>query len=210
MTTSPADRLQTRIFGASLIGAPLLLLLSSLFHAMDNDIGAGIVGFYAFLLYIPASSALATLLAERMPRWSIASRWLLVFACLGGVSYSVVRALIGAAEGKIDAAAITELHTIEEMGLPFILNMPGISFPLMMIAMGITLGRTGAVSALTSLGIVLAAIAFPASRIPDVPSLYFVSDSLLLLTLGGIGLRYLSAAPGRVAPDQAAPLAGQA
>ncbi len=204
MTTSPADTLQARIFSASLIGAPILILLSSLLHAMGNDIGSGSLGFYAFLFYVPAGMALTTLLADRTPRWAAIARIPLTMGALGGAAYSVVRAFIGAAEGKIDAAAIAELRTIEDMGLPFALNLPGIVFPLTMIAMGVTLWRTRAVSALTGIGLVLAAVAFPMSRIPDVPALYFISDGLFLLTLGGIGLRFLSARSEGVVRDGAA------
>lgn len=204
MTMSPADTLQSRVFGISLIAAPFLVLLSSLFHAFDRDVLSGSVGFYAFLFYIPAGMALTTLVAPRAPRWAVVARLLLTFGALGGAAYSVVRAFIAAAAGKIDALAIEELHTIEDMGLPFALNMPGITFPLMMVAMGITLWRTGAVSALHGIGIALAAVAFPMSRIPDVPALYFVSDTLFLLTLGAIGLRFIAAAPAYVSVRPAA------
>ncbi len=209
MTTSPADTLQARIFGISLIGAPLLLLLSSMFHGLENDTWSGTFGFYAFLFYIPAGMALTSLLAERTPRWAVIARIPLFFACLGGAAYSVTRALLGSAEGTINTAAMTKLREIEDFGLPFILNMPGLSFPLMMVAIGITLWRTGAVSAVHGIGIALAAVAFPMSRIPDVPALYFISDTLFLVTLGAIGLRFLAAAPAHVSVRQAA-LANQA
>jgi hypothetical protein len=194
MTPIPTTLLQTRVFGLSLIGAPVLLLLSSLFHALDRDVWSGTIGFYAFLLYVPAGMALTTLLAERAPRWAVVARLFVTLGSLGGTAYSVVRAFIAAAEGKIDAAAIAELRTIEDMGLPFALNLPGIMFPLTMGAIGITLWRTGAVSAVHGIGIALAAIAFPLSRIPDVPTLYFISDTLFLVTLGAIGLRFFSIA----------------
>src|SRR5690606_31198376 len=122
--------------GLSLIGAPLLLLLSSVFHAIDNDVWSGSIGFYAFLFYIPAGMALSTLLAARTPRWAVVSRLFLTMGAVGGAAYSVSRALIGAAAGKLDAAAIVELHAIEDMGLPFALNLPGITFPLSMMAVG--------------------------------------------------------------------------
>ncbi len=210
MTTSSADKIQARIFGASLIGAPLMILLSSLLHAMDSDVGSGTLGFYAFLLYIPAGMALTTLLAERAPRWAVIARIPLTMGALGGAAYSVVRAFIGAAEGKINASAVAELRTIEDMGLPFALNLPGIVFPLTMIAMGITLWKTGAVSAVTGLGIALAAVAFPMSRIPDVPALYFISDGLFLLALGGIGLRFLSSGAANSARNRSAALGARA
>lgn len=204
------DTLQFRTFGISLIVAPLLILISSLFHAMDRTVWSGSIQVYAFLFYVPACLALTTLLAARTPRWAMASRMLLTLGCLGGACWAATRALIGAAEGTLDAAVITELYAIEDTGLPFALNLPGVAFPLTMVAVGITLWRTGAVSALHGIGIALAAIAFPMSRIPNVPELFFISDVLFLLTLGAIGLRFLSSGAAITAQDGAATVVARA
>ena len=88
---------------------------------------------------------------------------------------------------------MADLVTLYEDGLPLILTLPGLCFPLSMIALGITLWRTRTVPAWAGIVLALAGVAFPLGRVPAIYVLYPVADVLFIVSMGWIGLRsYLS------------------
>ncbi|MGF1473789.1 MAG: hypothetical protein ACFB50_18865 [Rubrobacteraceae bacterium] len=209
MNTSRADELQDRVFGACMIAAPLLLLLSSVAYwtggGPDSSTLGASIQVYAMFLFIPVVLGLSRLLWARAPRLAVAGRLLAIFGCVGGVGYGVARAFQAAAEqAGLGEAALAELARIYDFGLPLILNLPGVIFPLSMALLGVALWRTRAVPAWVGLLLALAGVGFPISRIPELQLLYYVADGLFIASLGWIGLRnFLSPAAAKTGTEVA-------
>jgi hypothetical protein len=193
MNTSRADQLQDKVFGVCMILAPILLLVSSVaFNLVGDTLGGGVL-VYASFVFIPAVLGLTGLLWERVPRLAVALRLLAIFGCVGGACFGAVEAFVGAvAQTGASEATVADLVALYNSGLLF-LDPLGLSFPLSMIALGITLWRTGTVPAWAGIVLVLAGVAFPIGRVSTIYALYPVADVLFIVSMGWIGLRsYLS------------------
>ena len=193
MNTSRADQLQDTVFGVCMILAPILLLVSSVaFNLVGDTLGGGVL-VYASFVFIPAVLGLTGLLWERVPRLAVALRLLAIFGCVGGACFGAVEAFVGAvAQTGASEATVADLVALYNSGLLF-LDPLGFSFPLSMIALGITLWRTRTVPAWAGIVLILAGVAFPIGRVSTIYVLYPVADVLFLVSVGWIGLRsYLS------------------
>lgn len=194
MNTSRADQLQDTVSGVCMIMASLLLLISSVAGGLGRDRLDGTIGLYAFFLFIFAVLGLTRLLWDRAPRVAVALRLLAIFGCVGSVGFGVTTAFLGAAEqAGASEATLRDLEEIYGFGLPLLLQLPGITFPLSMVLLGIVLWRTRAVPAWTGIALALAGVAYPLGRAPDIQVLFYVADGLFIVSLGYIGVRsYLS------------------
>ena len=209
--TASATKLETRILGLSLIAAPILLLISTLFHLGGSDKWSGTAQVHGIMLFIPAGFALASFFARQAPRVAVVARSLVVLGSAGGIGYGVSRAIIGAAEDAgLGADVIAELTAIEDTGIPLALNALGLLFPLAFAFVGFNLWRTRVVPRWAGLAMVAAAFAFPFTRIPDIAQLYPVSDLLFVISFGFLGFRYVTSATVQAAPTQATALAARA
>lgn len=174
------------VSGASLIAGPLVLLASSFFHltggGMDSDDTGGTLQILAFFLFIFGVLGLTQLAAERAPRAAIVLRVLLVFGCVYGVINGVGSVLADAA-----GAGLTSLPS----GLAMLLIFPGLAFPLSLLALGLLLWRTETVPASAGIALALGAFLFPVGRIPDIIAVYFITDVLLIVSMGWIGASML-------------------
>lgn len=75
-------------------------------------------------------------------------------------------------EAGASEATVADLVALYSDGLPLILNLPGILFPLSMIALGIALWPTRVVPAWTGIVLALAGAAFLVGRFPGIYVLY--------------------------------------
>jgi hypothetical protein len=193
MNTSRADQLQDKVFGVCMILAPILLLVSSVaFNLVGDRLGGGVLVYASFVL-IPAMLGLTGLLWERVPRLAVALRLLAIFGCVGGAGFGAVEAFVGTvAQTGASEATVADLMASFSSFL-FFLDPLGLSFPLTIIALGITLWRTRTVPAWTGIVFALAGVAFPIGRVSEIYVLYPVADVLFIVSMGWIGLRsYLS------------------
>jgi hypothetical protein len=197
-----ADRLWEKVGGICLIGAPLLVAIGSPFWFSDSTLlWAGAIQMYAWLLFIPALLCLARLLQHQAPRLAVVSGTLGIFGSVGGLNFGTFGAYLWATgTAGVDAATVREIQQIADAQLFPILNLPGIFFPISLLVLSIGLFQTRAVPRWTAILLGIGAISFPLGRIPDIQVLYHLSDALLLIPLGWIGLRTLAEeAPSRVA-----------
>jgi hypothetical protein len=199
MDMSRTDELQHRVLGISMILAPSLLLLSSVIGWSGSEQWAGVIQVYAMFLFIPTALGLTSLLWARVPRLAVALRMLLFFGCVGGIGYGLAVAIDAAMEGaRVDQTALDELTDIVESGLPLVLNLPGITFPLSLVVTGFTLWRTRAVPTPPATLLVLAGVGFPISRIGGIEPLMIVVDATFVVALGWIGSTFLRSSAGSV------------
>jgi hypothetical protein len=148
-------------------------------EGMNSGEVAGAVQVWAFIGFALAAVALTERMASVAPRARATLLALALAGVAGGVGYGV------------DAiqAALNDTTSIQEMdsvAASFALQVPGILFPLSFAAIGVALARTRSAPAWAAWLLVIGALLFPMSRIPDIEALAVAADVLLLLALVAI------------------------
>lgn len=167
------------------MAAPALLLASTIAYVangegMNDGEAGGAIQVWAMIAYAVTVVGLSRLLDADAPR---AADVLLVAGLVGtagGVAYGI---------DSIQAALVGG-ESLQEMGsaaASLALQVPGVLFPLGLAALGVVLLRNGLVTRWTGTGLVVGALLFPASRIPDVEVLAIASDLVLLAALVPFG-----------------------
>jgi hypothetical protein len=202
MNENKANNWQEKIYAASMVIAPLLLLATSFAEwtgsGPEKDGFGGSLKVLTMFFFIFVILGLTHLLWNRTPRFAVIARFIGVLACVGGAGYGYlgvfydVQVQAGASEALL-ALFMSLANGMEGgfTGAP-ILQYVGILFPLTFIALGIALWRTGAVPAWAGITLALAGLMFPTSRIPDIAMVNYLADLLFVVSLGSIGLSYFS------------------
>jgi hypothetical protein len=188
-----ADRLQEKVWGVCLIVAPLMVAVSSAFRFDEGTLyAAGLAQMYGAYLFIPAILGLTALLRERAPRLAVFGGLTGILGYVGGINFATFDLYTWAARaaGADDATVRAIIGVAENQLLP-VLNIPGITGPLTLLALGIGLFRTGVVPKWVAVLLGIGAIAFPLGRVPEIQLLLHLSDLLLFIPLAWIGFRYL-------------------
>lgn len=173
--------LRDRVLATAMIGAPVLLLASTLVSMPDDNfaesVPQGVLLMFAMGAFFLAYVAVIGLLRDALPRLAAL---LLVPAALGaqaGVAFGVV--VIARAKGL-------ELQAGDPLEIAF--NAPGILFPLTWMALGACMLYAKAAPAWTGVTLALAGLGFPVSRIGTVAEIAVVSDMLFVAALTGLAV----------------------
>ena len=173
---------QDCLFGAAMIIGPLLLFVSTLVYAagggLNGDRAGGAIQVYAFAVWGLVVIGLTRLLEGPFPRAAAVLTLVGALGVAGGVAYG------------IDSIHVAETGvTAEDIGAagPLALYIPGILFPLAHISIGIALLLGNVRPRWCGMVLIVAAILFPASRIPSVEALAIATDVLFLLALAPLG-----------------------
>ncbi|MBX3000606.1 MAG: hypothetical protein KF893_18950 [Caldilineaceae bacterium] len=183
-----AHEWEQRIWGVSLIAAPLLLALATLFW-QDGRLGitGGTLQVYAYLFWIPAFMGLFYPLRQKMPRYATLGLLIAIYSCLAGNNFGM--------DGIYEQAypVIASDDSRQAMGLSslLVLFVPGALFPLSLLTVAIMLWRTRSVPVWVALLLAVGAIAFPISRIPRIELIAMISDIALIIPLIWLGWQYL-------------------
>ena len=171
-----------RLFGAAMIVAPMLLLVSTVAYAADGGLNSGRAGgaiqVYAMGVWVLVVIGLTRLLETPFPRAAAVLTLIGALGVAGGVAYgidSIHVAETGGSAENIGAAGALALY------------IPGLLFPLAHISIGIALLLSNVRPRWCGLVLIAAAILFPASRIASVEALAVASDALFLLALAPLG-----------------------
>lgn len=191
MTNTP----RARLLGAAAIAAPVLLLASTLAYiaggdGMNDGEAGGAIQVWAMIAYAVVVVGLARLLATESPGLADVLLVAGLAGTAGGVGYGI---------DSIQAALVSgeSLQEMESAAASLALQVPGILFPLGLAALGFALLRADLVNRFTGAGLVVGALLFPASRIPDVEALAVVADVVLLAALVPFGWSLVRAAGDR-------------
>lgn len=198
-----------RLIGAATAAAPVLLLLSTISYISagdgmnDGEVG-GTIQVWAMIAFAIAMVALARLLERSSPRAAVTLTIVGLIGAAGGVAYGI----------DSIQAAVFETGSIQETdsaAAPLALQLPGLLFPLSLIALGVMLARTKTVEPRLGWMLAAGALLFPLSRIPDVETLAVAADALLVLALVPLGLRiFRGAVSGQLMPERRPDLAPRA
>lgn len=166
----------------ALVLAPALLLASSIAYVAAGEFGeesaGGLLQVLSMSIFVLALLALVAIIDDVVPRGAAA---LLLFGCLGcagGVSYGINAIVI--ANGGPDLNDLT--------GAASIVKVIGPIFPLVFIAIGLTLWRKQLAPVAGALAIVIGAVLFPISRVGGIAPIAFVADTLLLIGLTTVAM----------------------
>ena len=182
-----------RLFGASMIVAPALLLVSTLAYiaggGLEEARSGGVIQIFAMGLWILVVMGLSRLLEPSSPRAAVLLAVIGALGVTGGIAYGM---------DSIHVAVTGQ--SAEDMGYAALsLYVPGLLFPASMIGFGAALSRVNVVPRWAALTILLAGILFPVSRIGSIEPLALVVDSIFVLALAPIGWRLLAQSQ----PDEA-------
>ncbi len=204
MTESPSPR--TRVLGGAMIAAPVLTLASTLAYTAGDGMGADPVGgsvqVYAFVATSLAIVGLTRLLEAPLPRVSAVLTILGMLGVAGGVAFGIDSIVY--ADDPV--AALSEQ---ESAAAGLALFLPGITYPLALIGIGLSLAMTGVTARWSALTLALGGLLFPMSRIPGIEPLAVIADVVLLVGLAPIGWSVLTGR-WRTARAVAAPSSGWA
>lgn len=193
MTTDP---IQHRFWGICLVLAPLVSGASTFFwQRVNGRIEYGAIGgallVIATVFWIPSFAALFALLRPRMPRvgtWGPLVAW---YGCLGGAAFGF-DGLYAEAFGLAHQARLVAWSQYKT-AFDVTLLWPGPVFPLSLLLLGVLYVRTRITPMWVGALLVLAGLAFPASRIPRIAAIAHAADLLMFVPLAWLGWRYLSA-----------------
>lgn len=184
---------ERKLYGVSLILAPLLLAVATFFW-QDGAIGmvGGTIQVYAYLFWLPAMLGLLSLLRPTMPNFAVWGVLLVTWVCLAGNNFGM-QGIYEASFGQAGADEAQLAAANGAMGVAgvLVLYLPGLLFPLTLVLLGILLWRKRAVSPILAVLLCVGALAFPASRIPRIDLIAHLADLLLLVAAGGIGWQLL-------------------
>jgi hypothetical protein len=202
MNENLANQWQNKLYGAALIITPLLLLATSIAEwtgsGPEKDGFGGTLKVLTMFLFIFVVLGLTHLLWTRAPRTAVIGRFIGILGCTGGIGYGFLGVFYDVlVQAGASEALLAEFMTLANgldsglAGVP-ILQVPGFIFPLTFIGLGIALWRTRVVPAWAGIILAVAGLMFPIGRFPDVPSVNYLADLFFVVSLGWIGLSYLS------------------
>jgi hypothetical protein len=177
-THGPIARLQ----GAALIAAPVLLATSTVAYGATGGMGhsqiGGAIQVYAMVAFPLGLLGLVRRLEEAHPRLAALLSALVVCGAAGGVAFGV-----DAVHGAVHSDAPLRNLAIA----PLFLHLPGLTFPLSLIGVGLALARSGAAPRWSGYALALGGALFPLSRIPAIVGLALVSDLSVAAALVPLG-----------------------
>ncbi len=172
-TGSPVDRLLT----LGLILSPAITLISSVLYAArgwdDADaalfhIVGGLIGALLVLRLVTYLNAVPRLAAVALAVGMIGSGGVVAYG------FNTIEVSLGVVD------------LVDRTGAAFILKPLGLCWPFALLLLGIGLLRAGRVPSGVGIGILVAAVLFPVSRIANIAWLAIIVDTLLLLCLAAI------------------------
>lgn len=192
--TGLADRLQEKIAGVGLIAGALLWAPTTIFEYSSEEMlfWAGLVGLVVYILLIPGLLGVARLLRQRAPRLSVVAGLLATVGCVAAAGFQMAVWYEWAAReaGTPEAIMTAIMETTEERVFPFLVIF-SIQFPISLLTLGVGLFRTGAAPTWVAALLGIGAIAFPVGHIGSIQIVQHLSESLLLVPLVWLGLRFL-------------------
>jgi len=186
--TDPATP-TSRLFGAAMILAPAVSLVSTVVYVLggglNEDQAGGVIQLYGVVAYAVAIIGLLRLLERPLPRFSAVFTALGMMTVAAGVGFGM-DSIVKAAN---PAAALSESHSA---AATLALVVPGLTFPLTWIGLGLALARTAVIPRWSGYAIALGGLLFPVARIPGIDALALIADVVLLAGLAPVGLSILA------------------
>jgi hypothetical protein len=195
MNTAPLERAS----GVAALLAPVLLLVSTIaFFTIGGGIGNGAVGgvalVFAMILFAIAVVGLARAAEPDAPLFAAVVTVGGLTGIVGGVGFAVdsIQAQLFGTPG------------LDEVSLAGVLalRVPGLTFPLSMVALAALLAVTKRAPRGLAAALALAAVLFPLSRIGGLMPVAIASDLLFIGAMGTLGMGMLRGTLHRSRPER--------
>lgn len=194
------DRFNRTAQGVSLIAGPALTVASTFLWDADGRHGVtgGALAALSSVVWLYGLLGLWDRLRPERPVWATIGSLAAILGSFGGIAFG----LQGFYEGVFGLSGEQSLDALAEhpVAAQFVLWLPGPTFPLSMIALGVGLLLARKAPLWTAALFVLAGAAFPISRIPRIEAIAHVADLLLLIPSAYLGVTLLVAFSGRTRP----------
>ena len=194
--TTLADRLQEKVAGVCLIAGALLMAPITFFEYTEGMLfGAGAIGLLVYALLIPGLLGIARLLRQPAPRLSVVAGLMATFGCVSGATFqtAILHEWAARAAGTPEATVAAIMEVTEGRVFP-VLVILGILFPISLLTLSVGLFRTGVAPTWVAALLGIGAIAFPVGHIGSLQLVQHLAETLLLIPMIWIGLRYLTGA----------------
>lgn len=185
-----------------LIAAPLLLLTGSLFALVSNEIN---FASYVFskagaAMFVFAIFVLVQMLKPEMEKLALIAGGIAIIGAISGTT--LVSFIHFGNELKsfgLDAATLQTMKTsFGEFYMTMVfVPLPGLFLPIGLTALSVGLFWKKVVPRPVAVVLAVAAISFPFGRIPQIPAIFVITDSLFLISLGYTGWQIFSSALSR-------------
>lgn len=198
--TALADRLQEKVAGVCLIAGALLWAPTTHFDYSGRLFWAGVFGLVSYALLIPGLLGIARLLRQPAPRLSVVVGLLVAAGCVGGATFQAALLHEWAARtaGTPEAMMAAIMQVTEGWVFP-VLVIFGILFPVSLLTLGVGLFRTRSAPTWVAVLLGIGAIIWPVGHIGSIHLVSHVAETLALVPLVWLGLRFLRGVPQVVA-----------
>ncbi len=185
--------LDQKVWGISLMVAPLLFALSTFFW-QNGEYGTvgGSIMVLSTVFWIPAFTGLFTLLKAKMPYYAAFGWMVAIYGCVGGSNFGF-EGLYNAVYGISNERSL-QTYSLYPWSFNLTLFWPGPLFPLSLLVLGINLVRCKSVQWWVGVLMGAAAVIFPLSRIPRIALMAHLADAVLMIPLVYIGWGFLQQA----------------
>ena len=195
------DRFNRIAQGASLIAGPALNVAATFLWDDDGRHGVtgGALAALASVAWAYGLLGLWDRLRPERPVWATLGSLAAIVGTFGGIAFG----LQGFYEAVFGLSGEQSLDALAEhpVAAQLVLWLPGPTFPLSMIALGLALALTRKAPLWTALLLAAAGAVFPVSRIPRIEAVAHVADLLLLVPSAYLGVTLILAAlSGRTKP----------
>lgn len=197
--TTLADRLQEKVAGVGLIAGALLWAPTTFFdYSQGTLFEAGALGLLLYALLLPGLLQIARLLRQGAPRLSVIAGLMATFGCVGAATFqtALLHEWAARAAGTPEAMMAAIMAVTEGRVFP-VLVIFSIQFPISLLTLGVGLFRVGAVPTWVAALLGIGAIAFPVGHIGSIQLVTHLAETLLLVSLIWLGLRFLVGASPR-------------
>jgi hypothetical protein len=195
MNTSPLER----VSGVAALLAPVVLLVGTIaFFTIGGGIGvgtvAGVAVIFAMICFAIAVVGLARSAEPAAPVLAAVVTVGGLAGAAGGVGFGVdsIQAQLFGTPG-LDAVSLAGVLA---------LRVPGLLFPLSMVALAVLLGVSGRAPRGLAAALALAAVLFPLGRIGGLMPVAIASDLLFIGAMGTLGLGLLRGTVRRSRPER--------
>lgn len=191
MTTSFVTPAEQKLWGFSMITAPLLFLLSTFFWQNgEYTITGGTILVVATVFWIPALMGLFAQVKQQLPTYATLGLLVAIFGCISGNNFGM-RGIYADVFG-ISKQTLLQEAAAHPISFNITMFMSGPLFPLSLLVLGIVFLRKKIAPFWVSFLICLGAVAFPISRISRIEAVAHVADILLFLPIAFLGWQLLT------------------
>lgn len=197
----PASRFERVVRGASLIAGPLLNAIATFLWNDEGRHGVtgGVLAALSAVAWVYGLLGLWERVKSEHPVIGVLGSIAAIIGCFGGISFGL-QGFYEAAFGFDKAGSLSHLAE-HQTATSLVLWLPGPTFPLTVIALGLSLAVWKKAPLWTAAVMVVAGAVFPLSRIPRIEMIAHAADLLLLVPMAALGVALILAPTVKERPE---------